>query len=160
MKTRELTTNEAITLWQYAIKNHSKNWGSWFDYPVNGCSYLQFEDNQMVIKFDQMVTYGGETFKRIGWGRRIPGKEAAITFSTLYSLIPESDRPVKEEAPSYEFEHPNGNVFILKQNQFADYKKHALSVRYPDGNVRDGFTNASKLYTQMLECKPEGCVIF
>src|SRR5690554_5482345 len=129
MKT--LTTSEAVALWTWAAANHSKNWGTWTDYPVGGCSYLQFDNNQLVVKFDRTVSYQGETLKRIGWGRNIPGKEKAITFAGLYQLIPESDRPAKEQAPTHEFTHPNGTVFVLRQQPYADYPKHEMIARLP-----------------------------
>ncbi len=89
----KLTHNEAIALYNWAVENHSKNWGVWSNYPILGCAYLQYDNNPIIIKFDTLMSYEGETFKRIGWGRRIPGKEPAITFAGLYSLIPDAAKP-------------------------------------------------------------------
>ena len=112
---RNLTTQEVIALWQWAVTNHETNWGTWGNYPVSGCSYLQFDNNPVVIKFDSTVEYNGEKFKRIGWGRRVPGNEPAISFSMLFDLIPKAERPALDLAPTHEFLHPNGNKFVLRQ---------------------------------------------
>lgn len=160
MKTK-LSTSEVIALWQWAVANHETNCGTWGNYPVSGCSYLQFDNNPVVIKFDTIVEYNGESFKRIGWGRIIPGNEPAITFGMLFDLIPQNERPVIELAPSYEFTHPNGNKYFLKQNEYCDYKKHTMSMIYADGRPsRKNFTTASTLYAELLECKPADIKIY
>lgn len=85
---RTLTTNEAIALCEWADENHDQNWGGWGNYPVGGCAFLQFDNNDLVFKFDEMTKFGTLKFKRIGWGRKIPGKEPSITFFHLkYELL-------------------------------------------------------------------------
>jgi hypothetical protein len=156
---KQLTTSEVIALWQWAVKNHNTNWGVWDNYPVSGCSYLQYDNNRLIVKFDGIAEYQEEKFKRIGWDRRIPGNEPSITFDALYTLIPVAERPV-DIAPSYEFFHKNGNKFILKQHEYVNHKMHKISVVFPDGVERNNFTSASKYYSQLMECKPTDIVIF
>jgi len=157
---RTLQTSEVVALWNWAVKNQSSNWGGWGDYPVTGCSYLQFDNNNLVVKFDSIVEYQGEKFKRIGWGRRIPGNEPSITFSWLYDLIPVAEKPAKEVAQSATFKHPNGNQFEISQNEYVDYKFHKLNCIFPDGNIRKDFTEKSKLFSEMMECIPNDVTLF
>jgi len=80
---KNLSIDEATSLYKWANENHKENWGVWMNYPISGCSFLQFEDNPLDVKFDEMTSFGTLKFKRIGWGRRISGKEASITFRAL-----------------------------------------------------------------------------
>lgn len=85
---RTLSTEEVTALIDWAKENHSKNWGVWSDYPLTGCTFLQYDNNRLIVKFDEAASFGSLKFKRIGWDRRMPGKEAAITFSALaYELF-------------------------------------------------------------------------
>lgn len=81
MKT--LSTEQATALYKWAKENHSKNWGLWFNCPLEGCSFLQFDSNPLVVKFDETTVFGSLKFKRIGWTKRISGKGASTTFFAL-----------------------------------------------------------------------------
>lgn len=80
---KNLSIEEATALCEWAKLNQNKNWGVWFNYPITGCSYLQFDNNPLVVKFDQTTSFGTLKFKRIGWNRRIPGSGPSITFANL-----------------------------------------------------------------------------
>jgi len=146
---RTLTEKEAIALCKWAIENYETNWGSWKDYPIDGCTYLQYEDNPIVIKFDTIVVFAGEKFKRIGWGRKIPGNESAITFSFLmfelkkmgisFGSYPE--RRFKEVIDGREYS------FLIRQLESADYPCPEVCLLNEKGNIiRSGITSASKYY--------------
>lgn len=146
---RTLTQEEAIELCKWAIEHYSTNWGSWNNYPVSGCSYLQFEDNPIVIKFDETVEFGGEKFKRIGWSRRIPGKENSITFSSIIFDLKKSGidfgtYPEKKFTKEIEGEKLN---YLIRQNPYADYPLPDVCLLDDNGNIkRHGITPNSKFY--------------
>lgn len=152
---RVLTHKEAADLYTWAVENHKLNWGGWSNYPVTGCSYLQFDDNPLVVKFDEVVRYQGENFKRILWSRGSIGRGPCIHFATLLDLIPKEFRPKMELAPYHEFTHPDGTKFILKQSPFSNYPRHRFAAVMPNGSVRDNFSEKSHLYPKMISCKPD-----
>lgn len=90
---RNLSDQEAIALYNWGRIYHSVNWGTWKNYPLPGCSYLQFDTNPLVVKFDQVVKYRDEKFKRLGWERNVPGKGLKSTFGALHVTIPSDIRP-------------------------------------------------------------------
>ena len=147
MKT--LTLNEVKALCEWAIENHSNNWGGWNNYPLTGCSYLQFEDNPLVVKFDDIAEFAGEKFKRIGWNRRIPGREPVITFSLLLSELKKAgitfgSYPEKRFVKIVEGKEIS---YLIKQSQFADYPCPNVCILDNEGNIiRQSITTASKYY--------------
>ena len=148
MKT--LTLEDATALCHWAIAYRNTNWGSWEDYPVSGCSYLQFDDNPVVIKFDNMVEFSGEKFKRIGWSRRIPGKENAITFSWLMFEVKKitgidfGTYPEKRFTKEVEGKEIN---YLIRQSPYAGYPSPDVCILDESGKIiRDGITTASKFY--------------
>lgn len=86
MGNRKLTNTEVAQLLLWSKQEGSRNWGSWGNYPLAGCSYESFEECSIRIKFDNDVEYQGEVFRLLGNSRRIPGKGDAITLFLLEQL--------------------------------------------------------------------------
>ena len=146
---RTLTQEEATELCRWAIAHYSTNWGSWNNYPVAGCSYLQYDDNPLVVKFDETIEFAGERFKRIGWSRRIPGKESSITFSSIISELKKAGitfGTYHEKRFQKEVEGEKLN-YLIRQNPYADYPLPDVCLLDDNGNIkRHGITSASKFY--------------
>jgi hypothetical protein len=146
---RTLSIQEATALCQWAINYHLINWGIWGNYPISGCSFLQFEDNPLVVKFDETTEFNGEKFKRIGWSRRIPGKESSVTFSSIISELKKSGvnfGTYPEKKITKEIE---GKLFslLIRQNPVADYPLPDVCILDESGNIkRSGITSNSKFY--------------
>lgn len=147
---RNLTIAEAEALCRWAIDHYNTNWGTWSKYPVSGCSYLQFDDNPLVVKFDEMVQFSDEKFKRIGWGRKIPGKENAVTFSWLISEVKKITGNNFGTYPEKRFtKEIDGKQisYFIRQSPYADYPSPDVCLLDDNGNIlRSGITPASKYY--------------
>lgn len=147
---RTLTIEEATELCRWAIAHRDTNWGTWGNYPVAGCSYLQFDDNPIVIKFDSMIEFSDEKFKRIGWSRRIPGKENAVTFSWLISEVKKMTGINFGTYPEKRFtKEIDGKQYsyLIRQSPYADYPSPDVCLLDENGNIsRSGITTSSKYY--------------
>jgi hypothetical protein len=146
---RTLSIQEAEALCRWAIANRGTNWGSWTNYPVDGCSYLQFDDNPVVIKFDESVEFGEKIFRRIGWSRRIPGKDNCTTFSWIMWELKKAGinfGTYPEKRVTQEIEGKMVH-YLIRQNPHADYPLPDVCIVDDAGQItRSGITTASKVY--------------
>lgn len=148
----KLSTEKVEALCRWAIENHSKNWGCWSEYPIGGATYLQFGNNPIVIKFDQMVEFNGEKFKRIGWGRSIPGKEKAITFSSLISDLKKAGIDFGTYPEKRVTKEVDGKIYnlLIRQHPYANYPLPDVCLLNDSGNIiRSGISELSKYYPEI-----------
>jgi hypothetical protein len=146
---KELTLNEVKSLYEWVLLNKNKNWGTWNNYPVSGCSYQQYDNNPIVIKFDEMRTFAGERFKRISWNRNCPGKEPFICFYDLFSEL--KKQGIIKNYPEKRFSKmiDGKEVFyLIRQNEYSYYPNPEVCLlTSANGEIyRKGITKQSKYY--------------
>lgn len=59
---KKLTDHEVAQLLFWVQNNENKNWGTWGNYPLPLCSYNQYQDCKVYIKFDMPHEYRGLKF--------------------------------------------------------------------------------------------------
>lgn len=147
---KKLTLNQVTALCKWAIENKGENWGTWnSNYPVIGCSYLQYEDNPIVVKFDETVEFAGEKFKRIGWNRNIPGHESFTTFSSLLDELKKEGITFGEYPEKRFTKEIDGKKisYLIRQSPYSNYPAPDVCLLNEDGSLfRESITINSKYY--------------
>ena len=145
---KELSLKQAEALCKWAIENHETNWGVWGNYPLSGCSYLQYDNNRLIVKFDEMMSFAGETFKRIGWDRNIPQSNKAITFSTLFSQLKKKGIDLGTYPEKRFTKTIDGNEisYLIRQSEYADFPSPEVCLLTPNGDIYRTITKKSKYY--------------